>query len=173
MIIKHHILHFYLQFLSCLNLTCYNPLQCNFMKRPNWTSILTFHIHCINSLSQVYFEPLHTFWCILLKDLIPRAFSIMNLIHVGFQNLRLTLFRNLICILLTSKYSSTCILIYALAIHYFQRGPTILQTLQPYLLWQHIWKQCLIPFPHCIIQQMPAWILATQCCGIQNAVYYH
>jgi hypothetical protein len=51
----------------------------------------------------------------LLNDLISRAFAIMNPIHVGFENLRLTLLRNLICILVSSKYSS--ILIYAVAIH--------------------------------------------------------
>ena len=56
----------------------------------------------------------------------------MNLILVGFKNLRLTLLRNLTCIILASKYSS--ISIYAVAIHYFQRDPAILQTLQPYLL---------------------------------------
>jgi hypothetical protein len=76
----------------------------------------------------------------------------MNPIHVGFQNLWLTLLRNLISILVPSKYSS--ILIYAVAIHYFQIGPTILQTSQLSLMTAHL--KALIPFPHFVIQQLPA-----------------
>jgi hypothetical protein len=53
---------------------------------PYWrfihTALIAYHMHILS--------PCTSFWCILLNDLISRAFSIVNLIHVGFQNLRLT-----------------------------------------------------------------------------------
>jgi hypothetical protein len=148
---------------------------------------IMFKLHLLQSTSRVALRRGITelpYWCSTHTALIDyhilmhlmewnnyKSISLMNLIHVGFQNLRLTLLRNLICILVPSKYSS--ILIYAVAIHYFQIGPASLQTSKPCLLWQHIWKHYLIPFPHFVFQQLPAWILAIQCYGTQNAVYYH